>query len=80
MLQLMIIFFKYLLIFILVNMIKNTLKEIWLFISAFGIMFAVFSWMQESIIIPGVMEFGWLKGLCALVTGFILYVCFRKSL
>tara|TARA_B100000427_G_scaffold310431_1_gene300236 strand:+ start:159 stop:344 length:186 start_codon:yes stop_codon:yes gene_type:complete len=61
-------------------MIKNTQKEIWLFISAFGIMFAVFSWMQESSIIPNVMELGWLKGLFALVTGFILYICFRKSL
>ncbi len=61
-------------------MLKNIQKEIWLFISAFGIMFAVFSWMQESNIIPSVMEFGWLKGLCAFITGIILYICFRKSL
>ena len=55
-------------------------KEIWLFISAFGIMFAVLSWMQESNIIANVVELGSLKGFFALITGFILYVCFRKNL
>ena len=30
---------------------KNIKKEIWLLISGFGIMFAVFSWLQESDII-----------------------------
>tara|TARA_B100000427_G_scaffold306301_1_gene292938 strand:- start:336 stop:521 length:186 start_codon:yes stop_codon:yes gene_type:complete len=59
---------------------KNIQKEIWLFISAFGIMFAVFSWMQESNIIPNVIQLGWFKGLFAVITGFILYMCFRKSL
>ena len=59
---------------------QNTQKEIWLFISAFGIMFAVLSWMQESNIIPNVIELGWLKGLFALIAGFVLYICFRKSL
>ena len=59
---------------------QNFQKETWLFISAFGIMFAVLSWMQESNIIPNVIELGWLKGLFALITGFVLYICFRKSL
>ena len=59
---------------------NNIRKEIWLFISAFGIMFAVLSWMQESSIIANVLELGWLKGFLALITGFVLYICFRKSL
>ena len=59
---------------------QNMQKEIWLFISAFGIMFAVLSWMQESNIITNVIELGSLKGFFALITGFILYMCFRKNL
>ena len=55
-------------------------KEIWLFISGFGIMFAVFSWLQESNIIGNVEELGPKKGLFALITGLILYLFFRKSL
>ena len=55
-------------------------KEIWLFISAFGIMFAVFSWLQESSLIPSPDQLGYLKGVCAVVTGFVLYFFFRKSL
>jgi|TARA_B100000530_G_scaffold74736_1_gene44303 hypothetical protein len=59
---------------------NNIKKEVWLFISAFGIMFAVFSWLQESNIIPNVTSLGWLKGLFAFITGFLLYIFFRKSL
>ena len=55
-------------------------KEIWLFISAFGIMFAVFSWLQESSLIPNANELKYLKGVYALVTGLFLYLFFRKSL
>ena len=55
-------------------------KEIWLFISAFGIMFAVFSWLQESNFIPSATDLEWRKGVYALITGCLLYVCFRKSL
>ena len=55
-------------------------KEIWLFISAFGIMFAVFSWLQESSLIPPSDQLGYLKGVYALITGFVLYIFFRKSL
>ena len=54
-------------------------KEIWLFISSFGIMFAVFSWLQESNIIANTQDLGSIKGLFALVTGGLLYLVFRKS-
>jgi len=54
----------------------NLEKEIWLLISGFGIMFAVLS--QESSIISN--ELGALKGFLALITGFILYIFFRKNL
>jgi len=56
------------------------MKQVWLFISAFGIMFAVFSWLQESSIIPGVETLGWLKGLYALISGYILYKLFKNHL
>jgi len=56
----------------------NIKKEVWLLISGFGIMFAVFSWLQESNLLSN--ELGWLKGLYALITGIILYLLFRKSL
>tara|TARA_X000000368_G_scaffold380772_1_gene336779 strand:- start:1736 stop:1909 length:174 start_codon:yes stop_codon:yes gene_type:complete len=56
----------------------NIKKEIWLLISGFGIMFAVLSWMQESNILTN--NLGWLKGFFALVSGFFLFVFFRKSL
>jgi len=55
-------------------------KDIWLFISGFGIMFAVFSWLQESSLIPSTDNLGYLKGVYALVTGFLLFIFFRKSL
>ena len=57
---------------------KNINKEIWLLISGFGIMFAVFSWLQEASIIT--VKLGALKGFIALITGFILYLFFRKNL
>jgi len=57
---------------------NNIKKDIWLLISAFGIMFAVLSWLQESSIIPS--ELGWIKGFYALITGVILFLFFRKSL
>ncbi len=55
-------------------------KQIWLFISAFGIMFAVLSWLQEAQIIPDANTLGGLKGYIAIITGFLLYLFFRKSL
>ncbi|PDH46832.1 MAG: hypothetical protein CND86_04500 [Bacteroidetes bacterium MED-G21] len=63
------------------NLLKmKNKKEIWLFISAFGIMFAVLSWLQEAQIIPDANTLGALKGLFAIITGFLLYLFFRKSL
>ena len=56
----------------------NIKKEIWLFISGFGIMFAVLSWIQESQLL--LLDTGSLKGFIAVITGFILYLIFRKSL
>lgn len=57
----------------------NIKKELWLFISAFGIMFAVLSWLQESNLIL-LNQTSSLKGLCALFTGSVLYISFRKNL
>jgi len=57
---------------------NNVKKEIWLFISAFGIMFAIFSWLQESELLSA--ELGWVKGLLALISGFLLYLIFRNSI
>ena len=56
----------------------NFKKEIWLLISGFGIMFAVFSWLQESQIL--ILELGPTKGFLALFSGILLYLLFRKSL
>ena len=38
----------------------------WLFISAFGIMFAVLSWLQEANILPPADQFGALAVLCGI--------------
>ena len=56
----------------------NLKKEIWLLISGCGIMFAVLSWLQESLLLSN--ELGWLKGIYALISGIILYLAFRKNL
>ena len=56
----------------------NFKKEVWLLISGFGIMFAVFSWLQESQIL--ILELGPTKGFFALFSGILLYLLFRKSL
>jgi len=44
---------------------------IWPFLSSFGIMFAILSWLQESHIIS--KEIGSLKGLLAVLLGALLY-------
>tara|TARA_B100000902_G_C27180644_1_gene848754 strand:+ start:174 stop:347 length:174 start_codon:yes stop_codon:yes gene_type:complete len=56
----------------------NLKKEIWLLISGFGIMFAVLSWLQEANILSKNLE--WIKGLIALISGFFLFLFFRKNL
>jgi hypothetical protein len=43
---------------------QNILKTIWLFISSFGIMFAVLSWLQEAGVLSNAD--GWWKGGFAL--------------
>ena len=52
---------------------RERLLVIWLIASAFGIMFAVLSWMQESRVLPPADELGAWKGLLAVLTGLILY-------
>lgn len=52
---------------------REKLLVIWLIASAFGIMFAVLSWMQEAEIIPSVDKLGAWKGVLAVLSGLILY-------
>lgn len=49
------------------------LLSFWLLISAFGIMFAVLSWLQESGIFAPKNEIGAWKGALALLCGIPLY-------
>jgi hypothetical protein len=49
------------------------LLSFWLLISAFGIMFAVLSWLQESGIFTPINEIGAWKGALALFFGIPLY-------
>ena len=46
-------------------------KITWLYLSAFGIMFAILSWCQESGLFSKDIGFG--KGFLALITGTLLY-------
>jgi len=55
---------------------KNTII-IWLILSSFGIMFAVLSWVQDSMTIDFLI--GYRKGLFALITGFLLYHFLAKK-
>ncbi len=52
---------------------RGKLLVFWLIISAFGIMFAVLSWMQESKLIPSADELGPWKGIWAAIAGLVLY-------
>ena len=52
---------------------RERLLVIWLGASAFGIMFAVLSWLQESGLLPPADELGFWKGLLAVLTGLVLY-------
>ena len=47
------------------------LKNFWLLLSSFGIMFAIISWLQESNIVS--YDLGFYKGLIALILGIILF-------
>jgi len=46
-------------------------KTIWLYLSSFGIMFAILSWVQEGGLISD--QLGWSKGLLACLAGALLY-------
>lgn len=51
---------------------------LWLFLSSFGIMFAVMSWVQDSGLDGGILD-GANKGLAALLTGALLYHFLAKK-
>jgi len=53
-------------------------KIIWLYLSSFGIMFAILSWMQESDILSN--DLASFKGFLALFTGTLLYFLIPKYL
>lgn len=53
-------------------------KIIWLYLSSFGIMFAIISWLQESGLFP--TDIGALKGVTALVAGTVLYLTVPRFL
>jgi hypothetical protein len=53
-------------------------KNIWLYLSSFGIMFAVLSWIQEGGLLPAQM--GWNKGLLACVCGAVLYAVVPRTM
>ena len=55
-------------------------KKIWLLLSSFGIMFAVFSWLQEGGLIESAHVLIWKKGVYALLTGFLLYYFLAKNI
>ena len=56
---------------------KTLLTHIWGVLSGFGIMFAILSWCQESELLSFVKG---QKGMCALVTGFLLYKIFFRNI
>ena len=55
---------------------KSTM--LWLFLSSFGIMFAVLSWVQDSELDGGLLD-GTYKGFAAFITGAILYHLLAKK-
>ena len=57
---------------------SKILKEVWLMLSGFGIMFAVLSWFQESGILSS--EIGSYKGWAAVATGLVLYFLVGRKL
>ena len=51
---------------------RDTMKKIvWNYLSSFGIMFAILSWIQESNILLN--DIGYEKGVLAAIFGFVLY-------
>ena len=62
------------------KMNKKILTTMWLLLSAFGIMFAVLSWAQESNLIPSSEIIGGFKGVLAILTGIPLYWYVAKNM
>tara|TARA_B100001741_G_scaffold304009_1_gene294664 strand:+ start:87 stop:272 length:186 start_codon:yes stop_codon:yes gene_type:complete len=56
---------------------NNYALKIWLFLSSFGIMFAVLSWIQDTFLTEWLLSYK--KGVFALITGFIMYECLAKK-
>lgn len=54
------------------------ITSIWLILSSFGIMFAVFSWAQDSFLFLEDILSGTRKGFFAIISGFILYYYVAK--
>jgi len=52
-------------------------KFIWLYLSSFGIMFAILSRLQEGVLLPDKM--GWGKGLFACVFGAVRYAALPRA-
>tara|TARA_B100000214_G_C23681536_1_gene496579 strand:- start:45 stop:275 length:231 start_codon:yes stop_codon:yes gene_type:complete len=59
---------------------QEKLLAFWLFISAFGIMFAVISWLQEIALFPPSSEIGFWKGFSAVVSGTLLYILVARNI
>jgi drug/metabolite transporter (DMT)-like permease len=53
-------------------------KLIWLYLSSFGIMFAILSGVQEGELLPDHM--GWGKGFFACVLGAVLYAAIPRTM
>mgnify|MGYP001357227124 CR=1 FL=1 len=53
-------------------------KFVWLYLSSFGIMFAVLSWLQEGGLLPD--DMGWYKGLLACAFGAVLYMALPRAM
>jgi len=51
---------------------NNNKKILWLYISSFGIMFAILSWLQEAGVLSDLD--GWWKGGLAAICGLVLYL------
>ncbi len=56
------------------------LKNIWLQLSGFGIMFAILSWLQEAKLIPDAEVLGAYKGVIAIGTGLMLYFFVARNM
>jgi len=49
------------------------MRHVWLYISSFGVMFAVPSWFQESGLLASAAHLEWVKGLLAAGLGVPVY-------